>query len=142
MLDLLSKTWRLLLIPLFALAFFLGAYFFFYRGGYQAPPTVQIPFENITVPSSSLDAFAEVPPIRSGVLLLDLVHSNNFEEAELGSLMSRVEDRGYTIDLLGERDHKDVPPPHVTQRLALLDEKLRGGDSFAVMLPDVSYTSL
>lgn len=141
MLDLLSKTWRLLLIPLFALAFFLGAYFFFYRGGYQAPPTVKIPFENITAPSSSLGAFAEVPPIRSGVLLLDLVHSNNFEEAELGSLMSRLEDRGFTIDLLGERNHKDFPPLDVTQRLALLGEKLRGADSFAVILPDDSYTA-
>ena len=141
MLALLSKTWRLLLIPLFALAFFSGAYFFFYRGGYQAPPTVKIPFEEITAPSSSLGAFAEVPPIRSGVLLLDLVHSNNFEEAELGSLMSRLEDRGYTIDLLGERDHKDFPPPDVTQRLALLDEKLRGANSFAVILPDDSYAT-
>ncbi len=141
MLDLLSKTWRLLLIPLFALAFFLGAYFFFYRGGYQAPPTLKIPFENITAPSSSLGAFAEVPTIRSGVLLLDLVHSNNFEEAELGSLMSRLEDRGFTIDLLGERNHKDFPPPDVTQRLALLSEKLRGADSFAVILPDDSYTT-
>ena len=141
MLALLSKTWRLLLIPLFALAFFSGAYFFFYRGGYQAPPTVKIPFEKITAPSSSLGAFAEVPPIRSGVLLLDLVHSNNFEEAELGSLMSRLEDRGYTIDLLGERDHKDFPPPDVTQRLALLDEKLRGANSFAVILPDDSYAT-
>ncbi|MCH8185977.1 MAG: hypothetical protein IH862_07750 [Chloroflexi bacterium] len=126
---------------MFALAFFSGAYFFFYRGGYQAPPTVKIPFEEITAPSSSLGAFAEVPPIRSGVLLLDLVHSNNFEEAELGSLMSRLEDRGYTIDLLGERDHKDFPPPDVTQRLALLDEKLRGADSFAVILPDDSYAT-
>ena len=141
MLALLSKTWRLLLIPLFALAFFSGAYFFFYRGGYQAPPTVKIPFEEITAPSSSLGPFAEVPPIRSGVLLLDLVHSNNFEEAELGSLMSRLEDRGYTIDLLGERDHKDFPPPDVTQRLALLDEKLRGADSFAVILPDDPYAT-
>ena len=141
MLDLLSKTWRPLLIPLFALAFFLGAYFFFYRGGYQAPPTVKIPFEKITAPSSSLGAFAEVPTIRSGVLLLDLVHSNNFEEAELGSLMSRLEDRGFTIDLLGERNHKDFPPPDVTQRLALLDEKLRGADSFAVVLPDDSYAT-
>ena len=59
MLDLLSKTWRLLLIPLSALAFFFGAYFFYYSGDYDPPPTVALPIDKIAVPSSSFSEFEE-----------------------------------------------------------------------------------
>ena len=139
MLGLLNKVWRPGLLILVAVAFFLGAYFFFYRDSYTAPPTVDIPFERIAPPSSSFSTFVEIPPIRQGVLLLDVAHSNDFVEGEIGSLMSRVEDRGYIIEFLGERDHQNFRPPGLAQRLALLDEKLRQADSFAVILPQEAY---
>ena len=44
-----SKPWLWLLIPLSALAFLGGAYLFFYRGSYDAPTTVRVPFEEIDV---------------------------------------------------------------------------------------------
>ena len=90
------------------------------------------------MPSSSFSSFAEVPPIRKGVLLVDKAHLNNFEEREVGSLTSRVEVRGYSIEFLGERN-SDFPPPGPAQRVALLDEGLRRADSFAVILPRDAY---
>ena len=139
--GLLSKAWRPLLIPLSALAFFLGAYFFYYRGDYDPPPEVEIAFEKIEEPSSSFSSF-EVPSIRAqqGVLLLDGAHGNNFNKGEISSLLSRVADRGYAIEFIGEANpfggFSSLRPG---ERLFLLNEKLRGADSFAVILPEDPY---
>ena len=94
-----------LVLPLFALAFFLGAYFFFYRGGYDAPQTVEIPFDSIVSPASSHSTFTEVPQLRHGLLLVDLSHRNDFNEGEISSLLARVSDRGHDIEFIG-----GVPP--------------------------------
>ena len=140
MLDLLSKTWRLLLIPLFALAFFFGAYFFYYSGDYDPPPTVTLPIEEIAVPSPSFSEFEEIPPIRSGLLLVDGAHGNDFDQEEITALLSRVADRGYATEFIGG------PSPvggfsflGLGQRLSLLEERLREGDSLAVILPVDPY---
>ena len=125
MLVLLNKTWRLLLIPLFAAAFFFGAYFFFYRGSYDPPPKVEIPFEQIGMPSSSFTTFTEVPEIQKGLLVVDGAHFNDFSQGEISALLSKIADRGYDIEFMGQA--------------SLLDEVLREADSFAVILPDKSY---
>ena len=78
MLDLLRKTWRLSLIPIFAAAVFLGAYFYFYGDSYNPPPTVNIPFEQIGMPSSSISSFTEVPSLQQGMLVFDATHGNRF----------------------------------------------------------------
>ena len=138
--DLLSRTWRLLLVPLFALGFFLGAYFFFYRGGYDPPPTIAIPFEDIVAPSSSFSTFTEVAPIQSGLLLFDGTHRNGFFKEEITALLARVADRGYAIEFTGETDVIGrFLLLHPQERLFLLEEKLRGADSFAVIIPGDSY---
>ena len=138
--DLLSRTWRLLLVPLFALGFFLGAYFFFYRGGYDPPPTIAIPFEDIVAPSSSFSTFTEVAPIQSGLLLFDGTHRNGFFREEITALLARVADRGYAIEFTGETDVVGrFLLLHPQERLFLLEEKLRGADSFAVIIPGDSY---
>ena len=74
----LLKISLLLLLPLFALVYFLGAYFFFYRGGYDAPPAVDISFEDLVSPTSSHATFTEVPELHPGMLLVDGGHRNNF----------------------------------------------------------------
>ena len=130
MLGLLNKTWRVLLVPLFALAFFLGAYFYFYRGGYEAPSTALPPFEAVTRPSSSFSGFDEVPPIRSGLLVVDAAHSNDFTRGEVATLLSRVADRGYDVEVADR-----LPRP------GMLDDTLRRADSFAVIVPAQSYSS-
>ena len=135
----LSKLWLWLLFPVGAGAFIGGAYLYFYQGGYHAPPTVRVPFESIVVPTASVAGFVEAPTPREGVFLLDVAHSNNFDEAELSPLLSRVASRGYTIEFLGERDHGGASSPPGRVRLALLEEKLREADSFAVILPQDAY---
>ena len=125
MLGLLGNTWRLLPIPLVALAFFLGAYFYFYRGDYDPPPEVKVPFEEITVPNSSFRTFTEVPSLRNGLLLVDAAHRNDVTEEEFSVLLAGVADRGFDIEFL--------------TRPSQLDEKLRGVDSFAVVLPRSAY---
>ncbi len=129
---LLNKTWQLLRTPwgvliiplLFALGFFLGAYFFFYRGGYNPPPTVPIPLEKIVTPSSTFTSFTEVPPIQRGLLLVDDAHRNDFTKEEISALISRVADRGYAVEFLSDS----------------LEAGLRKADSFAVILPQRSYS--
>ena len=138
MLGLLAKLWRLLLIPLVALAFFLGAYLFFYRGGYDPPPRVEVPFAQIPERSSSLGDFAESPTVQGGLLVIDDVHLNAFTPEEIGTLLSRVADRGVAIDFIGESSRASGFLSQSDRRL-LLEEKLRQADGFVVILPERSY---
>ena len=63
MLDLLKKPGKLYIFPLFALGFFFGAYFFFYRdvGGYSPPELVEIAFEEIEPLASGHSRVVEIP---------------------------------------------------------------------------------
>jgi hypothetical protein len=133
---LLGTPWRVLIIPfLFAVAFFLGAYFFFYRGGYDSPPAIPIPLEKIVPPSSSFTSFTEVPPIQRGLLLVDASHRNDFTKEEIGTLLSRVADRGYAVEFLGNFRGVDE-----RGRLDSLEAGLRKADTFAVILPGDPYS--
>lgn len=144
MLDNIHKFWLLLLVPVVALLFFLGAFFFFYRGSYDAPPSVDIPFAEITRTTSisGPSAFAEpsgmeLPGMQlsGGTLLVDAAHSNSFDKEEVLTLFSRVAERGYDVEFAG--DFGTMPE---SERLPLLEDKLRQADSFAVILPGASYT--
>ena len=139
MLALLSKTWRPLAVVIFALATFLGAYFYFYRDGYDPPATAEVPFDQITAPSSSFGDFADVPPARSGMLLVDGAHRNSFTTGEIGALLSRVSDRGYEIEFVGAGSRFGFTSIGARDRLIMLDEKLRQADSLAVILPTIAY---
>ena len=144
MLGLLRKTWRPILILLFALAFFLPAYFFYYRGSYDPPPAVEIPFEQIGMPSSSFSDLEvpAIPRLQRGMLLVDGTHSNDFSKGEVSVLLSRVADNGYDIEFIGEANPSGgFRPTPFRERLFLLDEKLRRADSLAVVLPDNPYTA-
>ena len=138
--GLLSKVWRPLLLLLVALAFFFGAYFFFYRGSYDAPASPEIAFEGISLPSSSFTTSTEAPAIREGMLLVDGAHSNDFAKEEIGALLSRVADRGYKVEFLGETSpFGGFGSLRPGDRLFLLEEKLREADSFAVIVPQEPY---
>ncbi len=126
MFHLLNKSWTWLFIPVFALAFFIGANFFYYRGSYQPPPANKPAVERIEVQYAPVRGFAEVLPSRQGVLLVDMGHFNDFTEDEVNILLSRVADIGYSIELLQNRRE--------------LREKLENADSFAVILPRDSFT--
>ena len=131
------KIGLLLLLPLFALVYFLGAYFFFYRGGYDAPPAVDISFEGLVSPTSSHATFTEVPELHPGMLLVDGGHRNNFTKGEVSSLLARVAARGHDIEFIGEESSfgsfQRLDP---RERFNLMEEKLRKATSLAVILPD------
>ena len=137
----LLKIGLLLLVPLVALVFFLGAYFFFYRGGYDAPPTEAVSFDKVIPPISSHISFNEVPELHPGLLLVDGGHRNDFTRGEVSSLLARVASRGHEIEFLGEAglfgDFRRIDPGEL---LLLLKEKLRRADSLAVIVPDEPYT--
>ena len=136
----LRKTWRLLVIPVAALAFFLGAYFYHYRGTYDAPATPDAGLAQITAPYSSFTSFVEVPPVREGTFLVDGTHANDFTKAELSTLLSRVVDRGYDVQLVGEiSPFSGFRFMTLSERLPLLEGGLRQADSFAVILPEEPY---
>ncbi len=137
----LRKISILLIFPLFALAFFLGAYFFYYRGGYDAPPTTAIPFDSIVRPTSSHSTFTEVPQQRPGMLVVHGGHSNEFSKGEISSLLARVSDRGHDIEFIGEPGFfGGFGLLDSGVRVDLLEEKLRQANSLAVILPDEAYT--
>jgi hypothetical protein len=144
MLDNARNLWLLLLVPVVALLFFLGAFFFFYRGSYDAPPTVDIPFEQITRTTSVSETggFADQPlmplsgmQLEEGTVLVDAAHSNSFDQKEVLNLISRVADRGFDVEFAGTFSAMSE-----SDRLPLLEEKLRQADSFVVILPGASYT--
>ena len=97
---------------------------------------MEIPFDSIAAPASSHSTFTEVPPQRSGLLLVDLGHRNDFDKGEISSLLARVSDRGHDIEFLGEID----PLGSIIRRsrefrVALLEDRLRQANSLAVILP-------
>ena len=123
-------------MPIFAGAVFAGVYFYFYQGGYSPPPAPQVSFESVTAPLAPSRQTADQPPTQlgQGLLVVDTMHSNDFEEAELAALTSRVANRGYDVDFMGGFQHLD---PEI--RLQLLEEKLRRADSLAVISPREPY---
>ena len=60
------------------------------------------------------------------MFVVDFAHFNDFAEREMNTLVSKVANRGYTVELM--------------ERQGLLEEKLRRADSFAVILPRQPYT--
>ena len=126
------------MIPVFALGFFIGALLFFYRGGYEPPPQVQIPFDEIQRVPAVPGSFADRPSrqARDGVLLVDAVHRNSFRPAEVVSLLTRIGSRAYQVKYLGDFSSNDE-----TDRTSQLEQGLRGADAFLVILPRDSYSS-
>ena len=138
--DLLRKSWRPLLLVLVALAFFLGAYFSYYRGGYDAPDSPEVALSKVTVPSSTFGVFTEAPSFREGLMVVDGAHGNDFVSQEITALLSRVADRGYTIEFIGEASLLGrFRSFSLRERLTFLDEKLRQADSLVVIAPVVAY---
>ena len=133
------------LLPLFAAAAFLVAFFLFYRGGYDAPPTPDVPFEQINTSSVPSRVSVSLPAgqLRQGLLVVDAQHGNSFTENELVNFAARVAERGFDVEFLGDFSPLEDPAQGQGEpqpRLPQLAEKLRRADSFAVILPQVAYT--
>ena len=127
----------LALMPIFAVATFAAGYFFFYHGSYDPPPSVNIPFEQITSPAVAPVAAtaSSVTQVQEGLVLVDDLHLNSFTESEISTLISMVANRGYDVEVI------DISSTVEGQtRLQMLEQRLRRATSFAVMLPRDSYS--
>ena len=127
----------LALMPIFAVATFAAGYFFFYQGSYDPPPSVNIPFEQITSPAVAPVAAtaSSVTQVQEGLVLVDDLHLNSFTESEISTLISMVANRGYDVEVI------DISSTVEGQtRLQMLEQRLRRATSFAVMLPQASYS--
>ncbi len=124
----LRKLALLALLPAFAVVAFGTAFFLFYRGGYDPPPQVEIPYEQINAPRLSPGAFVDsaAAQVKRGLLLVDAAHANAFQENEIFALSSRVARRGYDVEFLDSG--------------RLLEERLRRADSLLVILPRLAYS--
>ena len=125
------------LFPLFAAVTVAGAFLFFYPSRYDPPPSVDIPFQQITSPgvAPAVAVDSDTAQVRRGLMLVDALHVNSFEEEEVVTLKSWVANRGYDVEVVG-----GFFPMEVETRLTLLEDKLRRADSFLVVLPRVGYS--
>lgn len=138
--DSLRNFFLFVIFPLLvALAFFVGAFFYFNRGGYNPPPSVNIPFAqlNQTTFVSSPSDFVDTPrmQVERGMVLVDATHRNAFNPAEVVTLLSRISDRGYNVEVVGSFTSTDEE-----ERLPLLESGLSKADSFVVISPREEYT--
>ena len=124
-------------MPIFAVATFAAGYFFFYQGSYDPPPSVNIPFEQITSPAVAPVAAtaSSVTQVQEGLVLVDDLHLNSFTESEISTLISMVANRGYDIEVIESSSTVDGQT-----MLQMLEQRLRRATSFAVMLPRASYS--
>ena len=144
MLDLLKNLGRLFIFTLFALGFFFGAYFYFYRdvGGYEPPESPNIAWEQIEPLSSVHSRVVEVPLVQRGMFLVDGTHGNDFAKEEIATLISRVVGRGYTVEVIGDPGFfGGFRTMSEGSRFDLLEEKLRLASSMVVILPDEPFTT-
>ena len=140
MLDNRHRFPRYLLFTLVvALASFVGAFFYFNRGGYQPPPQLNINFQELTQTTFAGPPrdFVDTPrgQARTGVMLVDAAHRNAFRKEELVALLARVANRGHEVAYLGTFSSLSE-----SERLGLLETALRSADSLVVILPRDSYT--
>lgn len=128
--------WKLLVLPVFLVAFLVAAALVFYRGTYSAPPTPDIAFQDIqSIPAASGDvpdrpvfAASPVSDEARGHMLIDASHRNNFLHSELNELLSRTSARGYTSSFRSPES-----------RLTLAQE-LSQAEAFLVILPVVWFS--
>ena len=118
----------------FAAAAFGGVFYFFYQGSYEPPPSLDIPYRQITSPAVPPGDFVDSPAaqVKRGLFLVDALHSNAFEKNEIVTLRSRVANRGYDVEFIGDLGADGLDPVEEQARLYLLEEKLRRADSFMV----------
>ena len=137
----LTKLAMLALLPIFAAVAFAVAYFVFYRGGYEPPPVQTVPLEQIGESPLSPRVSADPAPglLRQGLLVVDAQHANTFSEGELVNFASRVADRGFEVEFVGNFAPLG-DPSEAPFRLKQLADKLRRADSLAVILPRMPFS--
>ena len=137
MLDLLNRFSIVLILPAVALAFFVGAYFYFYQGSYDPTPSGQLRTQHITPPESSFTNLESVSPVQQGTLLVDTGHSNGFSRDEISSFLTEISRRGYSLEFL----EVSAEGKKLSEGGNSLAEQLRSVDSFLVIQPSRPFSS-
>ena len=105
------------------------------EGDYDPPPAIRAPVEDIVLDTIRVSGFEESPAQRPGVMAVDAAHLNDFSESELAVLFSRVSDRGYTVEMVGEAGFISGET-----RKELLRDALRRAHSLVIVLPGLPYS--
>ncbi len=136
-----GKLAVIVLLPLLAAVAFAVAYFVFYRGGYEPPPSPDLRYDQISVSALPPRVSGDLPTgqLRQGLLVIDAQHVNAFTENELVNFASKVADRGFKVEFAGDFT-PPLGPPLGPAPLPQLAEKLRRADAFVVILPNLAYT--
>ena len=137
MLDLLNRFSIVLILPAVALAFFVGAYFYFYQGSYEPLPSEQLRTQHITPPVSSFTNSDTISPVQQGTLLVDMGHSNGFSRDEISSFLNEISRRGYSLEFL----ELSSGGKKLSEGGNSLAEQLRSVDSFLVIQPSRPFSN-
>ena len=137
MLDLLNRFSIVLILPAVALAFFVGAYFYFYQGSYAPLPSEQLRTQHITPPVSSFTNSETISPVQRGTLLVDMGHSNGFSRDEISSFLNEISRRGYSLEFL----ELSSGGKKLSEGGNGLAEQLRSVDSFLVIQPSRPFSN-
>ena len=105
----------------------------FYQGRYVS--TARTPqVLDLTVPRLISPAVAESPvTARRGTLVVDALHANEFGEDEVSAFLSRVTDRGFTVEWARGGGGED--------RGQALAARLRGADALLSVMPGAPYSA-
>ncbi len=136
-----SRLAALALFPILGAVAFFIAYFVFYSGGVESQPSPELGIEQISVSALPPRASADLPTgqLRQGLMVVDAQHGNSFTERELVAFVSRVADRGFEVEILGDFT-PIVDPSQFQARVSQLSEKLRQADSYVVILPQLGFS--
>ena len=137
MLDLLNRFSIVLILPAVALAFFVGAYFYFYQGSYDPVPSEQLRTQHITPPVSSFTNSESISPVQQGTLLVDMGHSNGYSRNEISSFLTEISRRGYSLEFL----ELSAGSKKLSEGGNSLAEQLRLADSFLVIQPSRPFSN-
>ena len=138
-----SRLAALALFPILGAVAFVIAYFVFYSGGVEPEPAPDLQLEQISESALPPRVSADLPTgqLRQGLMVVDAQHGNSFSERELVNFVSRVADRGFEVEILG--DFRRVSAPELANlRLQTLSEKLRQADSYVVILPRLGFNAV
>ena len=115
-----------------------GGYLIFQSSSYDPPasPQAVFPQQGITDLPSNEARQPLVAPSANGLILVDAAHRNSFRDNEIVTLLSKIATRGHDPEFLGSFTTMEE-----AKRLDLFEERLRGADGLAVILPRDGYTN-
>lgn len=130
------RFFKLLLLPIIGALLIIGPtivrqYMFygdlnFSESDYVAPDIPEFNPDHLNTTALGYEPFVDTPTEGDGRVIFDLTHNNNLELNDLGTLKSRIENRGATVVMVEDGD-------------SLADE-LRGSTSVVVLAPTTPYS--